>query len=657
MPKSIYKKKFILISLISFLVQHCIAQEIVKAPEFGKIKMSELQLKECSFEPGASAMILSKFESVELIVSAYGDLKLITETTCRIKIFDKSGYKNANIIIPYMGKNRTSKITDVEGSTYNLDGGKIMVSDINKKEIFRDKSAEKNGLNTVRFTFPDVRPGSVIEYRFTRIEKKSFFITPWFFQSDIPTLFSACKITTPSLTHLDTKIIASIPVEEGSHEGKNNSSYWNRIQKSFAMRNIPSFKIEPFMSSLKDNLQRAEFALIPQIGLFSLFKGDVKWRLINSFFVSAPFFGQQFDKPIPGTENFIDSLKHIDSVPDKINAVYQYVKRNVGWDNHQTFFADDIAEVWKNKEGNSAEINLIILNLLRKTNVNCYPILISTRENGKVDIGFPNPSQFNGVDILAFNGDDLYILDGAQKNISYKVPPLNVLNRDAFVIDIAKSKWVNLEDTRTLLQDSVAINGTINEDGSFKGEAVITYYDLSRAVKIEKDNKEEKEKTDDYLLTDAPDLKIDTSYEEDKDNELKPLREVIKFHYDLPSTDQFYFLNPYVMSAFKKNPFTDSVRRTDLDFGANSSFLLHMEINLPQQIKVEELTKNKIIRTPDSILFFKRFNELDGNKLIVNSRFDINQAIFSKENYPGIVDFFQNVYAILNQQILLKKED
>jgi len=635
------------------------AKPLVKAPEFGKVTFDELRMKECSFEKMASAMYLSQYESVEFTVATYGDFKLVTEVTCRIKIFNKDGFKNASIIIPYVGKNRSSRITDIEANTYNLDDkGNIAVTKINRKEIFKDKASEKDGLKTVRFTFPDVKEGSVLEYRYTRIEKHSYFISPWFFQNDIPTNFSACKIKVPAFTRLQNRLVALSEVEKGYHTNDSRSIDLSSIEQSFCMRNIPSFRSEPFMSSLKDNLQRVEFSLIPPIRMFNMvFNMNITWDMFNSLFLNAGFFGQQFNKDIPGTQKFIDSLKNYDSLADKVNAVYQYVKKEISWDKNYSFYADDLASVWKDKLGNSAEINLSILNLLRKANIDCYPILFSTRENGKIDINFPNPSQFNSMDVLVFNRDSFYILDGAENHISFHVPPLNILNRNVFIVDKENSKWVTVSDTRSLLRDSASIIATLNDDGSLNGEAVITYYDLSRAGKIEDDNREEKEDDNYYLLNDAPDIKIDTSYQLDKDSELMPLKQVMKFHYDLPSTNEFYFLNPFLFSTFRKNPFTDSTRRTDIDFGANSSFLVHMEITLPEKIKLEELTKNKVIRTPDTILLFNRFNELNGNKLIVNSTFKINRAIFDKEDYPAVADFFRNVYAILNEQILLKRKE
>ena len=66
----------------------------------------------------------------------------------------------------------------------------------------------------------------------------------------------------------------------------------------------------------------------------------------------------------------------------------------------QTFYAGDIADAWNERSGNSADINLIILNLLRKAGIPCSPILVSTRNNGQVDEKFLSLSQFNGIDVL-----------------------------------------------------------------------------------------------------------------------------------------------------------------------------------------------------------------------------------------------------------------
>src|SRR5438034_4440469 len=65
----------------------CYSQDNISVPEFGKVDISELQMKECNFEKGASAMNLLQYETVEFQLSEYS-YKIKTETRIRIKIFN-----------------------------------------------------------------------------------------------------------------------------------------------------------------------------------------------------------------------------------------------------------------------------------------------------------------------------------------------------------------------------------------------------------------------------------------------------------------------------------------------------------------------------------------------------------------------------------------
>ncbi len=630
---------------------------------FGKVSKEELQMKECSFEKGAGAMKLLHYEEVEFIVYQNGEFRLEVQTICRIKIFNQNGYSSASVVIPYTGRTGTSKITDIEANTYNLDvQGGIKITPVDKQQIFRSKAAEKGDLSTVRFTFPEVKPGSVIEYRYSRTEKDSYFIPPWSFQGDIPTKLSSCKIIMPAFSYLDQKVVASQPVTQDTNYII--SSRWGKSRiKTYTMRDVPSFKGEPFMSAETDNLQEVEFSLVPQGSVLDFhLNTNGKWNFFNTFFLKAYFFGQQFNTPISGTDNFIDSMIALDGTPAKVNAALHYVRREVKWNRRYSFFAHDITEVWKNKKGNSAEINIILLNLLRRTGMTCYPVLVSTRDNGMIDEDFASVMQFNNVDVMVPLDKGYLLLDGTEKFLSYDTPPLNVLNRKVFIIDPYKSKWLYVTDARSLLKDSVSVAANLLEDGTLQGEATITYYNLSKAEKLKKDAKAGDEDDDDdqdsqnYLMTDAQQIKVDTSYTLDGDDAALPLRQVIKFHTQLATTDDFYFLNPFLLSAFRKNPFTDSLRKTDIDFGANASSISHIEITLPGNIRVEELNSNTTIASPDSTLFFSRFNAVNESKFVFNSSFNISQAYFDKGGYPDIADFFNHVYGLLNQEIVLKKQ-
>src|SRR5207245_1076702 len=101
-----------------------------------------------------------------------------------------------NIVIPYLSRDRSCKIRDISGYVYFIDStGRIITQKIERRQIFKDRSDD--GLSKVAFTFPNVTPGCVIEYHYTKIEKEEIEVEPWLFQCDIPTRLSYFKVEYP----------------------------------------------------------------------------------------------------------------------------------------------------------------------------------------------------------------------------------------------------------------------------------------------------------------------------------------------------------------------------------------------------------------------------------------------------------------------------
>jgi len=620
-------------------------------PAFGKADLNELLLKECPFEKGASAMKLMDYQETEIEMDNAARIEI--NRRVRIKIFNKDGFQAANIIIPYIRANRTSKINDISAYIYNLDSsGKIITQKLEKKQILREISEE--GFSKVVFTLPNVKPGSVIEYRFTHSERNIIHLTPWFFQDAIPTATSICRFIYPEHVRFDFRLITIDSVAD------NYSTNNIKATRYFILKNIHSFRPEPMMSSVKDNLQRVEFAFLSRIGFIDFPDEESRWGFYNRALMNYSL-KPQIVSQIPGTEGIIDSAQRLTTKEDKINFIYQSVKKNVDWDQNQSFYADDIKEAWKMRSGNSAEINLTILNLLKKVGIECYPILISTRENGKTDPDFVSMGQFNGLDVLILDSLNFYMLDGTQKYISFKTTPYNVLNRAAFLMDSLEHKWVNIVDNRTLMKTNIAVKAELNNNSELKGDAIISYFDHSKASKLEDENKKktdaEKEQEDkEFILKDFPDLLIDSLKEENAEDELQPLVHKFNFTYKLSSTGDYLVLDPFFLSSFRKNPFSDSLRHTDIDMGSNQSYTMYLYIKIPDDYIIEDLPKNILVRSIDSSMLFKREVLRQDNVLVFRNSFDIQRPIYSKEEYVGIKEYFKKIYGVISDRIVLKKK-
>jgi hypothetical protein len=654
--------KYIIPVLLFLILQQqiCFAQLAKTIPEYGNITIAELEMKDCSFTPGAEAVNLLKYEDITLKVldRENHSSNIFTRIRYRIKILKKSGFKYANISIDYNSKG--SKIADIEGATYNLDAnGQIQVSPLGKSDIYKIKDSKKN--KTISFTFPNVKEGSIIEYQYTWKDKDTYYIPSWYFQNMIPNVLSVCKITRPYFCFFQNRVTGEWPVLEDTVIDNSNSEEMQLVNY-YAMKNVAAFEPEPFMSSSRDYKYRIDFLTALRETKYEAYVRESTniWRAANAWLLRNYSFGGQFDEEIPGTKKFIDSVKALQEASAKIAAIYKYVKQKIKWNNYYFFLSRPMKDVWEEGEGTSGEINLSILNLLRKCNVVCFPVLYSTRQHGKVDYTFNNISQFNTVNIAVVNGKKFNLLDGTSPYLSYDVPPFNVVNRTGMLIDYRNHTKINIDFNRTLLRDSIYVYASIDSNGILKGKIVKKYFDLAKSLKLEtgglSEDDEEDDKDDNKIRLSRSEIKIDSSFQLDKENELLPLTEISTFYYEVPYTNDFYFLNPFLFSNFSKNPFLAKTRNTDIDFGAGSSSSVEVEIALPKEIMTEELAKNKEMFNTDSSIVFNYRNEIKNGIIYIHSNFAVDHPIFEKSGYSDVKLFFGGMYALLNNQILLKRK-
>src|SRR5690348_11411332 len=86
-------------------------------PAFGKIEKADLELKECSFDEKAEAMVLIDDGQLDFIFGKGFELK----HRVRIKILSEKGLEEANIHLSYISAKKEEDITGLEAVTYNLD--------------------------------------------------------------------------------------------------------------------------------------------------------------------------------------------------------------------------------------------------------------------------------------------------------------------------------------------------------------------------------------------------------------------------------------------------------------------------------------------------------------------------------------------------------
>ena len=129
----------------------------------------------------------------------------------------------------------------------------------------------------------------------------------------------------------------------------------------------------------------------------------------------------QYWKPMSKEINMPDELKSLtnpDATFDTLataEKVYKYVREHLTWDstfnNHTN---RSVESILKSGRGNSAEINMALITLLRRTGVSALAAMTCTKDFGEVDTAYANTMQFNTMLACVPYEERLILLDATE---------------------------------------------------------------------------------------------------------------------------------------------------------------------------------------------------------------------------------------------------
>jgi hypothetical protein len=630
-------------------------------PKFGKIDKSDLEMKECDFDKDAQAYKLFDYGSVEYIVG--GDqFNIQTERRTRIKILSEKGLDEANIKINFYSLNHYEKIYDISGVTYNLDNsGKITTTKLEKSSVFIKEL--NNRYSQVSFSMPDVKVGSVIEFKYKDTKKSLSNLDDWNFQDDIPTRVSLYQIKIPSIFRFATQLLAYQHVAQTSENIHDVLTYHLGVisdrseLKTYQMNNVPAIRDEPFMGAEKDYLQRVIF----QLNSIVYADGQVdevmsNWKKITQTLLEDEDFGTQLKKNLPHTSALDDSLKNVKDDYQKMLLIHDYVRRNMNWNGIESIYADKgIKSAWDKKSGNNTELNLILIDLLREAGLDAYPLLVSTKDNGAVNTIYPFLEQFNNTMTCVFIGNDRYILNAADKYNPANLSPYDVLDNQAFIVDKDRGGWIVLSDKKDVWQNMVSIFASITPDALMEGNATVYSYGYSKNPRL-KEWKEDKKSFKENFTKSLTAMKIKNLEVKNGEVDSLPLEQKLDFSLPLNSSGDYKYFTLNLFQGLEKNPFIADKRTTDIEFNYPKSYIIVGKISIPDGFEIEGLPKNIKMIMPDTSITMQRFIQKGTNSIDFRISLDFKRSYYTAGNYPIFHEFYKQLFNMLNEQIVIKKK-
>lgn len=631
-----------LFTLLLLLCSVFIAKAQVRG--FGNIDTADLRLTTCDFEKDANAMVL--FDRAKVNFSFMGTL--VMERHKRIKILNDKGKEQGSIRLEYDNVYGVEHIYNVEAQTINLENNKIVITKIDPK-LFYFQHTDKRKDELV-FSFPNVKAGSVIEFRYGFVRNIASNFPAWYFQSDIPSRYSEFD------AYFDPRLKFTAATKISKPFAKDTTAPYGHI---WVVKDITSAKEEPFMRAKGDALESISLSLNEVEGVDgkTIHLNDT-WGTVGRKLASEKDYYKGLDQRLGDEDDLIKQAIALKTDDEKIAFLYNKVKTAMSWNGYEHWATKDgIKSAWKKKSGNSAEVNAILYHLLRKSGIKAYPMLVSTRENGLLLPDFVDIFQINSlVAYVPVDSTKYYVLDATNKFETYNQVPFNLLNSYGLCLDKEKDKYdMVFLKTNAPSKEVIIITGEISADAKMHGNADIVSYGYNRTGKLEILKNIDEKKYEEFLTEEDNNLKLSNLKSENLEIDTLPLQQSFNFTYELNNTDNYLLFSPNIFTTLHINPFLSEGRTSAIDFGYANSHVIIGTYRIPSGYKVESLPKDANIIIADKSIRFKRILAQDGGSIQLKYEISISRTKFLRSEYSDLHEFYKKMYDLLNEQIVLKK--
>ena len=148
--------------------------------------------------------------------------------------------------------NKTSeeKVSKVKAATYNLEGGKVVTSELNKSDIF--KTDMSYNFNQVSFTLPNVKEGSVIEFSYKISSPFIWNIDEFRFQYTIPIMKMNAELRTPKGYRFKQTFKGYQNVYPNTYTKLDNRIGMEVVVNEYKAENMPALEEEQYVDNLEN---------------------------------------------------------------------------------------------------------------------------------------------------------------------------------------------------------------------------------------------------------------------------------------------------------------------------------------------------------------------------------------------------------------------
>lgn len=601
-----------------------------KAPmKYGKPSKEELEMQVYTPDSTAEAVVLCSY-------GVFNSNTFQFTQTFRIKILKEAGTKwgTKSVMTSNVGE------TSVRGKTFNIIDGKAVVSKLKKESIFKSKVI--GSLYDISIAMPNVKKGSIIDIEISYPN----FPSKWYFQALIPVRHSELILESTQYIEFQSQFFGYHPLK-------------NMGEKHWVAKSVPAFKQEPYMDSYENYITKCEFDLarVTYPGYYKEYA--TSWKGVANRLGEHRYFGGNMTSGAGFLKEAVAEINANCSTPEeKIKAAIAEVKK-IKWNNSSSAYTSttSLGSVYKKKLGNSADINFILIKLLRKLDLKATPVALSRRSKGFLLPYMPSLSKLNEVICLVKLGEKDLLLDATDAKLPMGLLPKRVINGQGRAIyGKGFSKWVKLKPSAGESKSSF-YKVSLTEEGEINGKVQVSYSDYAAFNKrkaIDEYNSE-----DEYLagIESAHPGFVITNYTKKDESIYKRLDEVYEFEWSnyLESVDDLMMVNLFFLDRTFENVFKSAERIYPVKYPYCKKEKIVVMLDIPEGYTVSEVPKAMRIGMPDRSASFLVNYQKTANGVMMSFTLSIKKEMFLPKEYAALKTLFAELVKKEAEPVVIKK--
>jgi hypothetical protein len=634
----------------------------------------ELKMTADPKAPGAAAVYLN----VEEVTS---DQLHYQSFYARIKVLTEKGKELATVDVPPYLRG-TSKITDIRGRTIHSAGTIIPLTG-KPADLLVAKMAVKNSGDTLQvnrkvFTLPSVEVGSILEYTYQVQDDDNISSSPhWevqrpYFVHKAHYAFTPFKSFLPGIQNQ-----TSMYMQDEHGRVINTLIWWPKLPEGVTVKSdasgrytvdvtdVPPAPDEEWMPPIQSVLYKVFFYYKAASSAQEFWINDAKlWaKDLDRFAEPSKSIREAVSGLISPTDSDLDQAKKLYKAVQALdNTDYSRKKSEAEMKQLHLKTAKHAEDTWTQKSGDSEDIALLYLAMLRAAGLTAYANKVVDRERGVFDITYLSLSQLDNTLVVLNAGGKEIELDPGEKmcpfgTVSWRHSSAGGLTQSAKGNGAVTTGAQQYPDNKTLRIGDVTLDSHGALTGIFRfvmtGQGAL-YWRQKAFTNDETEVKKQFDKSLEPIFPDGVEAHIDHFLGLD-DPDVNLVAIINAKGATGAATSKRLMLPAFFFETRGKQPFVAQEKRTQpVDMHYGDLVTEQVTYHLPDGFTVEGAPQDNKIAWPQHAVLTVKSVSAPGQITIAHSL--ASAFTFAKpEEYQDLRGFYQKVAAADQAQLVLTR--